>query len=83
MPFLQLGGGQDQGNVDLDDRPGGIQHDELTGGAAGHRRVELAGGHDVQLLQDLGAEHAGPVAPQRLEQRPRDRLVGGLERSWA
>ena len=52
--FLELRGGDDESNVDFDEVPVAVGVDEVTGLASGHRRVELAGGDDVELLEHLG-----------------------------
>ena len=78
VAFLELGGGEDERNIDLHELPVAVGVDEITGLAAGHGWVELAGGDDVELLEDLGAEGAGAGAPQLGEHRLGDGLAGGL-----
>jgi hypothetical protein len=42
------------------------------------KRVVLAGGDDVELLEHLGGQGAGAVAPQLRDERLGDRLADGV-----
>jgi hypothetical protein len=70
-------------DVDLHDRPGGVEHNQLAGGRAGHRRVEPAGGDDMELLEGLVLS---TPARSRHSTSSSARATGCLavsDRSWA
>jgi hypothetical protein len=78
VTFLEERRGDDEGHVDVDELPVAVGVNKLASLAAGHRRLELAGGDDVELLEDLGGQGTDTVAPQLGQQSLGDGLTDGL-----
>ncbi len=78
VTFSKLRRGEDQRNVHLDQIPLTVEGHDLSGFRTPHRRIELPGGHDVELLQHLSAKRPRSTLPEILKDALCDQVLVGI-----